>query len=88
VAYHLELSPQLSDVHDVFHVTQLKKYLCVLEEQIPMEDCHTRFLCQNKVLIVCMTQDQLFHTYGPKVFTDNQMSRIKYNYYINIVSED
>jgi hypothetical protein len=35
-----------------------------------------------------MTQDQLFHTYGPKVFTDNQMSRIKYNYYINIVSKD
>jgi hypothetical protein len=35
-----------------------------------------------------MTQDQLFHTYGPKVFTDNQMSRIKYNYYINNVSKD
>jgi hypothetical protein len=25
-------------VHDVFHVSQLKKYLCVPEEQIPMED--------------------------------------------------
>jgi hypothetical protein len=24
----------------------------------------------------------------PKVFIDNQMSRIKYNYYINNVSED
>jgi hypothetical protein len=35
-----------------------------------------------------MTQDQLFHTYGPKVFTDNQMSRIKYNYYIGNVSKD
>jgi hypothetical protein len=35
-----------------------------------------------------MTQDQLFHTYGPKVFTNNQMPRIKYNYYINIVSKD
>jgi hypothetical protein len=23
-------------------------------------------LCQNHVLIVCMTQDQLFHTYGQK----------------------
>jgi hypothetical protein len=33
-------------------------------------------------------QDQLFHTYGPKVFTDNQMSRIKYTYYINNVSKD
>jgi hypothetical protein len=50
--------------------------------------CHTRFLCQNQVLIACTTQDQLFHTYGPKVFTDNQMSRIKNNYYINNVSKD
>jgi hypothetical protein len=32
--------------------------------------------------------DQLFYTYGQKVFTDNQMSRIKYNYYINNVSID
>jgi hypothetical protein len=38
VAYQLELPLQLSDVHDVFHVSQLKKCLCVLEEQVPMED--------------------------------------------------
>jgi hypothetical protein len=38
VVYQLELPPQLSDVHDVFHVSQLKKCLCVPEEQIPMED--------------------------------------------------
>jgi hypothetical protein len=38
VAYQLELLPQLFDVHDVFHVSQLKKCLRVLEEQIPMED--------------------------------------------------
>jgi hypothetical protein len=37
VAYQLELSPQLSEVHDVFHVSQLKKCLRVLEEQLPME---------------------------------------------------
>jgi hypothetical protein len=37
VAYQLELPPQLSDVHDVFHVSQLKKCLRVLEEQLPME---------------------------------------------------
>jgi hypothetical protein len=38
VAYLLELPPQLSDVHDVFHVSQLKKCLRVLEEQLPMEE--------------------------------------------------
>jgi hypothetical protein len=38
VAYQLELSPQLSDVHDVFHVSQLKKSLRLPEEQLPMEE--------------------------------------------------
>jgi hypothetical protein len=38
VAYQLELPPQLSDMHDVFHVSQLKKCLWVPEEQLPMED--------------------------------------------------
>jgi hypothetical protein len=32
----------LSDVHDVFHVFQLKKCLCVPEEQIPMEDLDSK----------------------------------------------
>jgi hypothetical protein len=34
----LELPLQLLDVHDVYHVSQLKKCLCVPEEQLPMED--------------------------------------------------
>jgi hypothetical protein len=38
VAYQLELPPQLSDVHDVFHMSQLKKCLQVSEEQLPMEE--------------------------------------------------
>jgi hypothetical protein len=38
VAYQLELLPRLSDVHDVFHVSQLKKCLWVLEEQISVEE--------------------------------------------------
>jgi hypothetical protein len=42
VAYQLELSPQLSDVHDVFHVSQLKKCLRVLEELLPMKDLNAK----------------------------------------------
>jgi hypothetical protein len=38
VAHQLELQSQLSDVHNVFHVSQLKKCLRVPKEQIPMED--------------------------------------------------
>jgi hypothetical protein len=38
VAYQLELPPQLSDVHDVFDVSQLKKCLRIPEEQVPMEE--------------------------------------------------
>jgi hypothetical protein len=42
VAYQLELLPQLSDVHDVFHVSQLMKCLRVPEEQLPMEDLNAK----------------------------------------------
>jgi hypothetical protein len=38
VAYQLELPDHLADVHDVFHVSQLKKCLRVPEEQLPMQD--------------------------------------------------
>jgi hypothetical protein len=38
VAYQLELPPQLSDMHDVFHVSHLKKCLRVPKEQLLMED--------------------------------------------------
>jgi hypothetical protein len=38
VAYQLELPLQLSDVHDMFHVSQLKKCLRVPKEKVPMED--------------------------------------------------
>ena len=37
VVYHLELSPEMLDVHEVFHVSQLKQCLRVPEEQAPME---------------------------------------------------
>jgi hypothetical protein len=38
VAYQLELPDSLLNVHDVFHVSQLKKCLRVPEEQLPMEE--------------------------------------------------
>jgi hypothetical protein len=38
VEYQLELPDSLSDMHDVFHVSQLKKCLRVPEEQLPMEE--------------------------------------------------
>ena len=36
MAYQLELPDNLLDVHNVFHVSQLKKCLRVLGEQLPM----------------------------------------------------
>jgi hypothetical protein len=38
VTYQLELPPHLSDVYDVFHVSQLRKCLPVPEEQMPLEE--------------------------------------------------
>jgi hypothetical protein len=38
MAYQLELPDNLSDVHNVFHVSQRKKCLRVPEEQLPMEE--------------------------------------------------
>jgi hypothetical protein len=38
VAYQLELSSQLSNVHDVFHISKMKKCLRVPEEQLRMDD--------------------------------------------------
>jgi hypothetical protein len=38
VAYQLELPESIAGVHDVFHVSQLKKCLRVSEEQLPLEE--------------------------------------------------
>jgi ribosomal protein L21E len=38
MAYQLEIPDNLSDVHSVFHVSQLKKCLRIPEEQLSMEE--------------------------------------------------
>ena len=38
----MELPESLSRVHDVFHVSQLKKCLRVPEEQIPLEELNVK----------------------------------------------
>jgi hypothetical protein len=38
MAYQLELHDDLTDVHNVFHMSQLKKCLCVPKERLPMEE--------------------------------------------------
>ncbi|WVZ51885.1 LOW QUALITY PROTEIN: hypothetical protein U9M48_002986 [Paspalum notatum var. saurae] len=52
VAYQLELPDRLSGVHDVFHISQLKKCLRVPEEQLQMDDLNV--------------QDDLTYTEYPK----------------------
>jgi hypothetical protein len=42
VAYQLELPDHLAGVHNVFHVSQLKKCLRGPEEQLPMEDLNVQ----------------------------------------------
>jgi hypothetical protein len=59
VAYQLELPPQLSNVYDVFHESQLKKYLRVPEEQLPMEDLDA-------------TEDLSYQEYPVKIFETSE----------------
>ena len=66
VAYQLELPEQLSGVHDVFHVSQLKKCLRVPEEQLPLDELdiqedlsykeYPERITRNRVIRMCKVQ--------------------------------
>jgi hypothetical protein len=59
VAYQLELPPQLSEVHDVFHVSQLRKCLRVSEEQMPLEE-------------LTIGEDLMYHEYLVKILDTSE----------------
>ena len=42
VAYRLDLPTSLSGVHDVFHISQLKKCLRVPKEQAPLDGLYVQ----------------------------------------------
>ncbi|WVZ76767.1 hypothetical protein U9M48_024709 [Paspalum notatum var. saurae] len=72
VAYQLELPDRLSGVHDVFHVSQLKKCLRVPEEQLQVNDLNV--------------QDNLTYTEIPvqiKGYYEQvlKMCKVKWNYH-------
>jgi hypothetical protein len=59
VTYKHELPPQLSEVHDVFHVSQLKKCLRMPEEQLPMEylDLGGDLTCSERPITILDTAE-------------------------------
>jgi hypothetical protein len=64
VAYQLELPPQLSEVHDVFHVSQLKKCLRVPDKQLLMEylDLGCDLTYSEKAIRILDTAQRVTHS--------------------------
>jgi hypothetical protein len=62
---HVQVMGELDELLDV-HTSLWRSDNLTMDNSISHrgQHYHTWFLCQNQVLIICMTQDQLFHTYG------------------------
>jgi hypothetical protein len=64
VAYQLSLPGNLSVVHDVFHVSQLKKCLRVPEEQLPVEGLEVQ---EDLTYVEKPTQIEFAKSYSPSL---------------------
>jgi hypothetical protein len=62
--------------------------MATLLSQLPLLGPWVLETLSYRVLIVCMTQDHLFHTYDQKCSQITKCHNIEYNYYINNIFED
>jgi hypothetical protein len=78
VAYQLELPSQLFDVHDVFHVSQLKNCLRVPEEQLLIEDLDAKkdFSYQGYPVKILKTSEKV--TQNKKI----KMCKVQWSHHI------
>src|ERR1051325_3322310 len=42
VAYQIHLSPSLANLYDVFHISQLRKYIADMSHVVPLDDVQVR----------------------------------------------
>jgi hypothetical protein len=61
VAYKIQLPPKMSAIFNVFHVSQLKKCLRVLEERVPLGDIRLEsdLTYEEKLVRVIDTQERV-----------------------------
>ncbi|XP_050897375.1 uncharacterized protein LOC127104221 [Lathyrus oleraceus] len=67
VAYRVTLPPDLSNLHDVFHVSQLQKYICNPTHMIRMKDVQVRNNLTVKALPVRTEDRKLKKLRGKKI---------------------